>query len=164
MTSLIPPRFEAYWTLEIRGPNRRDFPERDQLRFDTEVIDLLAAQTPEQPWWLGYLERGDSSNIIFPDAARVPVINGGVVMIEAGPREAIRWRSDVDWPHGSLPDVMFPRTRLWLAMTGWDDDWMSFGGSRELQQSFLSHPFLGERARDVSPNDPDATPPGHRAW
>lgn len=165
ITCVIPPAFEAYWTLELPYSGDHDWRPHEVDRFAPDVVDVLAAHTPEQPWWLGYLQRGPDSNIIFDDALQVALYNGGYVIIEAGPEQAAAWRGDDrrDSPQERLPDVMFPHDRLWLASNLWDDDWTYFGGPGSLQRAFLAHPHLGGRARAVDVDDPDATPPGHVA-
>jgi hypothetical protein len=162
---VIPPLYTAYWTVDAPGSAGRRHDRDTALGLDKAVIGLLDAHTQPQAWWIGFLQRGCDSHLVFPDAPKVAVINGGVVLIEAEPQQALDWRDEAHgWPHGSLPDVIFPRDRSWLSITGWDDYWMSVGGSSELQQAFSDHPVLRDYARAVSYNDPDVTPPGHDVW
>jgi hypothetical protein len=84
------------------------------------------------------------------------------VLIEAGPEQAGVWREREHWKC-PLPDLMFPVDRSWLVSTLWDDDWTCIGGSRGLVDTFLAHPDLRHRAREVDPSLKDATPPGHTA-
>ena len=164
VTCAIPPLFAAYWTLELPYSGDDDWDQNEVDQFPSDVIDVLAADTSEQPWWLGFLQRGDHSDIIFPDAHRVVIYNGGYVLVQAGPRQAGIWRNTKDHsPPERLPDVMFPENRLWLASNLWDDDWTYFGGPAKIQRGFLEHPRLRHRVRAVGVDDPDATPPGHIA-
>jgi hypothetical protein len=83
-------------------------------------------------------------------------------LVEAGPEQAGAWREREHW-NSSLPDLIFPADRSWLLSTLWDDDWTCIGGSRALVDTFLAHPDLRHRAREVDPSLKDATPPGHTA-
>lgn len=164
ITCAIPPMFEAYWTLELPYSGDRDWSPQQVELFAPDVVELLVAPTPEQPWWLGYLKRGPYSDVIFDDAPQVTLYSGGYVIIEAEADQAATWRNDRSAsPQERLPDLMFPQDRLWLATTLWDDDWTCFGGPSSLQRAFLDHPRLGSRAHAVGADDPDATPPGHVA-
>jgi hypothetical protein len=71
ITCAIPRVFEAYWTLELPYSGDQGWRPQEVNRFAPDVVDVLSAHTPEQPWWLGYLRRGDYSNIIFDDAPQV---------------------------------------------------------------------------------------------
>ncbi|HLI58071.1 MAG TPA: hypothetical protein VKV21_00260 [Solirubrobacteraceae bacterium] len=156
ITSAVPPAFDAYCTVEL--PRTHEDAERE--RHERAVIDLLDRHTPPQPWWLGYLDTG-ASDVVFPYAPRTTIYSGyGYVLVQAGPREAARWRErGFSW---ALPELMFPADRSWLVSTMWDDAWSSIGGSEQLVDRLLSDPLLGPRTRRV-PLDQDATPPGHAA-
>lgn len=156
ITSAIPPIFASYCTLEL--PDRRDPAEFG--RHEQAVIELLAEQTSEQPWLLGYLDTG-ASDVVFPYAPRTTVYFGyGYVLVDAGPQQAAAWRDEgFSW---ALPELMFPADRSWLLSTMWDDGWTSIGGSQQLVDGFLDHATLGPRARRVALGQ-DSTPPGHRA-
>lgn len=161
----IPELYETYWTIDAPGTADHDQSRALALELDTAVVSVFADLTRPQPWWLGFLERGIGVNLVFDDAPRFNVVNGGHVLIEAGPEQAIEWRDDQwGWPHGPLPDVMFPADRSWLVVTGWDDYWMSVGGPRELLAAFVSHPLLSGYVHQVAYDDADATPPGHDVW
>ncbi len=156
ITSAIPPVFASYCTLELPEANEG----AEAVRHAHAVIELLTALTPEQPWWLGYLDTG-ASDVVFPYAPRTTVYYGyGYVLVEAGPRQAADWREQ-GW-NWSLPDLMFPADRSWLVSTMWDDSWSSIGGSEQLVERVLSDTALGPRARRVVAGQ-DATPPGHEA-
>ncbi|OCB17881.1 hypothetical protein A5689_23985 [Mycobacterium intracellulare subsp. yongonense] len=90
--------------------------------------------------------------------------NWPYVLVQAGPEQAARWRSDDLWSSRSprLPDLIFPADRTWLVSTLWDDDWTCVGGPAPLIDGFLSDPALRARVRRVDPKE-DATPPGHKA-
>ena len=156
ITSGIPPVFAAYATVVL--PER----DRDQVEHDRVVLDLLKAQSPGQPWWLGYLENG-SDDVVFPDAPKVTLYSGWhYVLVEAGPEQAATWRRDDlgSFSPGTLPNLIFPADRAWLVSTLWDDDWTCIGGPSRLVNRFLRHPDL--QARPVALGQ-EATPPGHEA-
>ncbi len=155
ITSAVPPVFEAYCTLEVPPAHSAELARHEQA-----VIARLAAQAPEQPWWLGYLDTG-ASDVVFPYAPRTVAYYGyGYVLVEAGPRQAAAWRSEpFTW---TLPELIFPADRSWLVSTMWDDGWSSIGGSRELIERLLGDPVLGPAARRVDATQ-DATPPGQQA-
>ncbi len=156
ITYAIPPIFDSYCTLEL--PQSHDPTELDQ--HEEAVIELLTEQTPEQPWWLGYLDTGPS-DIVFPYAPRTTIYYGyGYVLVQAGPRQAAEWReTGFSW---RLPELMFPANRSWLLSTMWDDGWTSVGGSQQLVDGFLRNTTLGPRARRVALGH-DPTPPGQGA-
>lgn len=168
ITSAIPPRFEAYATLELLdtpdgtgGWSRSASDIEEQGEQDVNVLAVLRAHTAAQPWWLGYLETGIGAETIFYDVAKVTLYaDWRYVLIEAGPEQAARWRAH-HLSKGVLPDLMFPADRAWLVSTLWDDDWRCIGGSRQLVDALLSHPGLRHRVREVDPSIEDATPPGH---
>lgn len=168
----LPPIFEAYATLEqpLTGDHLTGWeaahgrlPVADAWeRHEDALLGVLTEKTTPQPWWLGYLETGNS-DVVFPDAPRVEMYaHWSYVLVEAGPDQAAGWRSENVWD-GSLPDVMFPADRSWLATTLWDDDWMCIGGSRSLIDAVLSQSALADRSREVDPSMSmdEACPPGH---
>ena len=108
ITSAIPPIFASYCTLEL--PDRRDPAEFG--RHEQAVIELLAEQTSEQPWLLGYLDTG-ASDVVFPYALRTTVYYGyGYVLVEAGPQQAVGWRDKGFQLDGLLSDaILGPRAR-----------------------------------------------------
>ena len=156
ITSAIPPLFASYCTLEL--PKTND--QAESTRHEQAVIELLTEQTPQQPWWLGYLDTG-ASDVVFPYAPRTTVYYGyGYVLVEAGSEQAAGWRDEgFSW---TLPELMFPADRSWLLSTMWDDGWTSIGGSQQLIDAFRSDATLGPRARRVALGQ-DSTPPGHAA-
>lgn len=157
ITSAIPPVFEAYATVVL--------PEGGvgQDAHDQAVLGLLREQSPNQLWWLGYLDTG-ADDIVLPDAPMVTMYAGWhYVIVEAGPQQAATWRQH-DRPSfwkGALPNLMFPADRSWLVSTLWDDDWSCVGGPAELVGNFVRHPGLQARPVVLSQ---DATPPGHQAF
>jgi hypothetical protein len=159
ITSAIPPVFDDYATIVL--PHNV---EQGQPQHDEAVIGVLAEYSREQPWWLGYLDRG-SSDIVFPEAPKVRLYaEWPYVLVQAGPEQALRWRPcGVASSYSSgLQELMFPADRSWLVSTLWDDDWTCLGGSASLVERFLNHPDLRPRTRRVG-LDQDATPPGHQA-
>jgi hypothetical protein len=156
ITSAIPPIFVSYCTLEL--PQSRDRAERAQ--HEQAVIELLTEQTPDQSWWLGYLDTG-ASDVVFAYAPRTTIYYGyGYVLVEAGREQAAEWReTGFNW---ALPDLMFPADRSWLLSTMWDDGWTSVGGSQQLVDGFMLDATLGSRARQVALGQ-DSTPPGQAA-
>lgn len=69
ITAGIPPVFEAY--------ARVVFPDSAETwdRHDRAMLALLREQSPDQPWWLGYLDTG-ADDIVFPDALKVSLYTG----------------------------------------------------------------------------------------
>jgi hypothetical protein len=158
ITSGVPPVFSAYCTLVLPENTDEEWQDHEQA-----VIEVLSEHSEEQPWWLGYLDSG-GSDVVFRGAPMVTLYaDWHYVLVEAGPLLAATWRDSGFWSwKGALPDLMFPADRSWLASTLWDDDWTCIGGSAALVSSFLQHPELGARARQVSLGE-DATLPGHVA-
>lgn len=155
VTAAIPPVFEAYATVMVAYGDER-------IRHDRAVLALLAEQSPDQRWWLGYLDTG-VDDIVFPDAPQVTLYAGWqYVLVEAGPAQVAAWRPGDGraFGTGDLPNLMFPADHSWLVSTLWDDDWSCIGGPAGLVDRFLRHPDL--RARQVA-LEQDATPPGHDA-
>ncbi len=154
--SAIPPVFDAYATIVL--PEDRG----EQLAHDPAVIELLRNESGALPWWLGYLQKSDNTDVVFPQAPRVSLYpSWNYVLVQAGPEQALQWR-EADGREGVLPDLIFPSDRSWLFQTLWDDDWSCVGGPRRLIDGFLTHPELEPRAREVQLGE-DATPPGHVA-
>jgi hypothetical protein len=170
----VPPVFEAYATLEqpLTGDHLTGWEaaarDRHTLfvdawdRHETALLGVLDDRTSPQPWWLAFLETGNS-DVVFPDAPRVEMYaHWSYVLVEAGPDQAGGWRSNDRWGE-SLPDLMFPADRSWLLTTLWDDDWTCIGGPRTLVEAVMAHSVLTERAREVDPSMSmdEACPPGH---
>ncbi len=166
--SAIPPVFEAYATLELPGTGKQppassveEWEQRDKEwdRHEAAVLAVFSEYSVPQPWWLGYLDSGET-DLIFGDTRQVRFYaDWPYVLIQAGPDQARVWRGDDCWK-GVLPDLMFPADHSWLFSTLWDDDWTCIGGSRRLVEAFLAHPDLRARTREVDPSTKDATPPG----
>jgi hypothetical protein len=155
VAAAIPPVFEAYATVMVAYGDER-------ICHDRAVLALLAEQSPDQRWWLGYLDTG-VDDIVFPDAPKVILYTGWrYVLVEAGPEQVAAWRPSDGraFGTGDLPNLMFPADHSWLVSTLWDDDWSCIGGPAGLVDRFLRHPDL--RARQVALGQ-DATPPGHEA-
>jgi hypothetical protein len=161
ITSAIPPAFDAYATIPL--PVGGEGPERREQR-DEALLSVLREHSRGEPWWLGYLDTG-ADDVVFPHAPRVMLYAGWpYVLVQAGPEQAIGWRSGLPgsfWS-GPLPNLMFPTDRSWLSSTLWDDDWTCVGGTVALVESLIDHPDLGTLSRRVMPGE-DATPPGHQA-
>jgi hypothetical protein len=153
ITSAIPPIFDAYATMVI--PEARN----DRGEHDQALLTLLSASSPNQPWWLGYLDTG-GDDAVFYDVPMVRLYADWPYMfVEAGPAEAAHWRDASSW-RGPLPDVIFPADRSWLLSRLWDDDWRCVGGPADLIERLHGATHLETRL--VNLND-DATPPGHVA-
>ncbi|MFK3979893.1 hypothetical protein ACI2K4_05860 [Micromonospora sp. NPDC050397] len=150
VTTAIPPVFEAYAT--CHPPDGVDIAIHERA-----VVDELTRHTPAQPWWLGYLETG-AHNVVFPAAPRVFLYAGWpYVLVEAGPLEALTWRTGHMRGDGPLPDLLFPADHSWLVSALWDDAWTDLGGTAELVTALRRNPLVN--ARPVGP-DEDALPPG----
>ncbi|RAO42213.1 hypothetical protein LUPAC06_04178 [Micromonospora saelicesensis] len=150
ITAAIPPVFDAYAT--FYPPDGVSFVDHELA-----VVDELAAYTPDQPWWLGYLFTG-AHDVVFPRAPRVSLYGDwSYVLVEAGPEQALTWRSRHSRGDGPLPDLFFPADRSWLVSALWDDTWTDIGGSAALVGALHRNPLVN--ARRVGPDD-DALPPG----
>ena len=152
--SAVPPVFASYATVLV--------PDKDEGR--AEDLDLLlrvlGEQSPDQPWWLGYLETG-VDDVVFADVPRVTLYSGWpYVLVRATPAEAGRWRQDLESWRAPGPDLVFPADRSWLVSWLWDDDWRCIGGPSGLVDRLLEQPTLQARRVGL---DEDATPPGHMA-
>jgi hypothetical protein len=155
ITAAIPAVFELYATVPV--------PYEAEVRdaHDRALLTLLREQSPDQRWWLGYLDTG-ADDIVFPDAPKVTLYAGWhYVLVEAGPEQAAGWRpmDGRSFGTGDLPNLMFPADRSWLVSTLWDDDWTCIGGPTGLVRRFLRHPDL--HATPVALGQ-DPTPRGHR--
>ena len=85
ITAAIPAVFEAYATVLVAYGEERD-------AHDRALLTLLRQQSPDQRWWLGYLDTG-ADDIVFPDAPKVTLYSGWhYVLVEAGPEQAATWR------------------------------------------------------------------------
>lgn len=150
ITTAIPPVFEAYAT----------FYPPDGVSYETHeraVVDVLIDNTPDQPWWLGYLDTG-AHDTVFPFAPRVFLYwRWPYVLVQAGPEQALTWRIGHMRGDGPLPDLFFPADRSWLVSALWDDIWTDLGGPAPLVAALQRHPLLN--ARRVGPEE-DALPPG----
>ncbi|KUJ47102.1 hypothetical protein EG812_05760 [Verrucosispora sp. FIM060022] len=84
--------------------------------------------------------------------------NWSYVLVEAGPEQALTWRTGhMRHGRGSLPDLFFPADRSWLVSALWDDTWTCVGGPEPLINALHRDPLAN--ARRVRPNE-DALPPG----
>lgn len=166
ITAAIPSVFADYATLVHPGEPEVPRDVRYERQQDLALVELLRQHTPQQPWWLGYLDTG-ASDIVFWDAPKMTLYTGWhYVLILAGPDQAITWRpapgGTSNWKSTELPDLMFPKDHAWLVSTLWDDDWSCIGGSEAVIGDLLRDPVLGRNARRVTTHE-DATPPGHAA-
>lgn len=153
ITSAVPPVFDAYATVVVPDDGE------PRTQHEKALLALLGNESPDQPWWLGFLDTG-SADVVFPDAPTVTLYTGWrYVLVEAGPQQAAGWRAPVSG-RGGLPDLIFPADRAWLVATLWDDDWHCVGGSAGLIERLTRDERL--EARAVGFGD-DATPPGHQA-
>lgn len=154
IAAAIPPIFAAYATVEV--PEHHS----DLADHERRVVRLLAEDGDDHDWWLGFLDTG-ASDTVFPNAERVRLYSDWpYVLVQAGPHQALRWRSAPSPLHCGLPDLIFPTDRSWLISSLWDDDWWCLGGPAELIDAFLQDPVLKAHQVDLTS---DATPPGHVA-
>ena len=80
-------------------------------RYTEAVLQHLKAEVPDQPWWLGYLDK--PADVVFSEAPRVDLYaTWKYVLVKAGPDQAAAWRSTY-WGDPLLPDLMFPHDRSW---------------------------------------------------
>ncbi|MDG4757418.1 hypothetical protein [Micromonospora sp. WMMD710] len=150
ITTAVPPVFDAYAT--CHPPDGVGYEAHERA-----LVDELARHTPEQPWWLGYLDTG-AHDIVFPDAPKVHLYaDWPYVLVEAGPEQARTWRTGHMRGDGPLPDLLFPADRRWLVSALWDDTWTDLGGPADLIAALHRNPLVN--ARPVDP-DEDALPPG----
>ncbi|MFI0454046.1 hypothetical protein [Actinomadura sp. 6N118] len=77
--------------------------------------------------------------------------------MEAGPEQALTWRTGHMRGEGALPDLFFPADHSWLVSALWDDSWTNIGGTAALISALHGNPLVN--ARPVGP-DEDALPPG----
>jgi hypothetical protein len=94
----IPEVFDAYATLVLPRPigSRMASDRERQRQHDQVVLALLKRNTPDQPWWLGFLDTG-SDDVVFPEAPMVTMYAGWrYVLVEAGPEQAATWRRPCD--------------------------------------------------------------------
>ncbi|MEU8421095.1 hypothetical protein AB0C15_09500 [Micromonospora sp. NPDC048835] len=150
ITTAIPPVFEAYGT--FYPPDGVDLDAHEHA-----VINELVACTADQPWWLGFLDTG-AHDVVFPQAARVSLYwDWPYVLVEAGPEQALNWRTGHMRGDGALPDLFFPADRSWLVSALWDDTWTDVGAGAAVLAALRRNPLVN--ARLVGP-DEDAGPPG----
>jgi hypothetical protein len=155
ISSAIPPVFDRYATIVV--------PEDDHAAWqaqDRALVSVLRDESPNQLWWLGYLDTG-ADDIVFREAPQVTLYAGWpYVLVEAAPEQALTWRKLTWRQDRTLPDLIFPPDHRWLVSRMWDDDWACVGGPAGLVRKLLRHPDL--RTRQVELGQ-DATPPGHVA-
>ncbi|TCM51657.1 hypothetical protein [Kribbella sp. VKM Ac-2568] len=150
VSTAIPPVFEAYATFYPAEGVSIEAHER-------ALVDELVEQTAEQPWWLGYLDTG-AHDIVFPRLPKVSLyFDWSYLLVEAGPEQALTWRTGHMRGDGSLPDLFFPADHSWLVSALWDDTWTDIGGPAALIEVLRRNPLVG--ARPIGP-DEDALPPG----
>lgn len=147
---LVPPIFAAYCRLALPSGHAPGA----QAAHDRAVVEVLSAGPgPRQPWWLGYLEYGIGIDLVFDDAPRTPLFGWDYVLVQAGPEQALGWRSscdpDLNWK-GALPDLIFPEDQSWTLCTSWDDQWSGIGGSSDLIEHFVRDPQLGPRTERLA--------------
>ena len=151
ITGAIPPVFEAYATFyEPHGIMT--------VKHERAVVNQLVEFTPDQAWWLGYLDTGAFS-VVFDDVPKVS-LNWGwrYVLVAAGPEQALAWRTGhMRSGDGVLPDLFFPEDRSWLVSALWDDTWTCIGGPHTLIEA-LQHDRLVQAYRVQL--GVDAKPPG----
>jgi hypothetical protein len=154
ITTAIPPVFDAYATFYPPDGIETDAHER-------AVVDELIAHTPDQPWWLGYLDTG-AHDTVFPLAPKIVLYwNWHYLLVEAGPRQALTWRTGHMRGEGPLPDLFFPSDHSWLVSALWDDTWTCIGGGAALINALHHNPLVN--ARPVGP-DEDCLPPGQTRY
>lgn len=151
ITVAIPPVFDAYVT----------FYEPDGVAIfahEQAVVNRLVEFTPDQLWWLGYLDTGAHS-VVFDDLPKVSLYwDWHYVLVAAGPEQALTWRAGhMRAQYGVLPDLFFPEDRSWLVSALWDDTWTCIGGPRILIEALHHDPLVQAHRVQLGV---DAKPPG----
>ncbi|MGX6606559.1 hypothetical protein ACWKSP_31215 [Micromonosporaceae bacterium Da 78-11] len=150
ISTVMPLVFDAYATFHT--PEGAVFEAQERA-----VVDELVRHSPGQPWWLGYLDTG-AHDVVFPEVPRVRLYwDWPYVLVQAGPEQALTWRSGHMRGAGALPDLFFPADRSWLVSALWDDAWTCVGGSAGLIAVLHRHPQI--TAHLLEPDD-DTLPPG----
>lgn len=152
ITTAIPSVFDAYATTYQTD-------DVTAAAYEQALIEDLTTHTPDQPWWLAYLDTG-AHDVVFPHAPRVFLYwNWPYVLVQAGPEQALTWRTGghIRHPHGALPDLFFPADRSWLVSALWDDTWTCVGGPAPLIHTLERDPVANVRQVRL---DEDALPPG----
>lgn len=139
VTGPVPQVFAAYATIHAFEDQAIEAQER-------ALVEHLALRSGTQPWWLGLLDTG-AHDIVFDRVPKVTLYWGWpYVLIEAGPTEALSWRTGhMRNPFGVLPDLFFPADRSWFVSALWDDDWTGVGGPAELIDALVADPRLQAR-------------------
>jgi hypothetical protein len=153
IATAIPPVFEAYAT----------FYEPDGVSVvahERALVKRLVEFTPDQPWWLAYLDTGAHS-VVFDDVPKVSLYwSWPYVLVAAGPEQALTWRTGRKRAqYGALPDLFFPKDRSWLVSALWDDTWTCIGGSKILVEALHHDPLVQAHRVQLGV---DAKPPGRK--
>lgn len=151
ITVAIPPVFEAYAT----------FYEPDGVAIfahEQAVVNRLVEFTPDQSWWVGYLDTGAHS-VVFDDVRNVSLYwSWHYVLVAAGLEQALTWRTGhMRAQYGVLPDLFFPEDRSWLLSALWDDTWTCISGPRILIEALHHDPLVQAHRVQLGV---DAKPPG----
>jgi hypothetical protein len=78
ITIAIPPIFDAY-------PTMYQADDVTAVAYEQALVEDLSMHTPDQPWWLAYLDTG-AHDVVFPHAPSVSLYwNWPYVLVEAGP-------------------------------------------------------------------------------
>ncbi len=117
ITTAIPPVFDAYATFYPPDGVSIEAHER-------AVVDELTEHTPEQPWWLGYLDTG-AHDIVFSLAPKLSLYwDWPYLLVEAGPEQALTWRTghmrefvNLTWLH--LDGLIWPHPLEWMVVMRW---------------------------------------------
>jgi hypothetical protein len=148
ITTAIPPVFNVYATFYPPDGVSIEAHER-------AVADELTEHTPDQPWWLGYLDTG-AHDIVFPLAPKVSLYwDWPYLLVEAGPKQALTWRTG-HMRGGSLPDLFFPADHSWLVSALWDDNWTDIGGTAALITVLHHNPLVNAQPRRARRRRPPA--------
>ncbi len=141
ITAAIPPIFDAYATFHQLDdePAPIDVHERT-------IVEYLAKQAGDQPWWLGFLDTG-AHDVVFDNVLKVSLYSDWFyVFVEAGPTQALEWRTGhMRAQYGVLPDLFFPVDRSWLVSALWDDTWTCVGGPAGLIRDLQHDPLVQAR-------------------
>jgi hypothetical protein len=146
ITSAIPPVFEAYAT----------FYEPDGVSVvahERALVNRLIEFTPDQPWWLGYLDTGAHS-VVFDDVPKVSLYWSWPTVPSPPPRTSFYLATGASEGNGVLPTCSFLSIDLAVRPP---TTWTCIGGPRILIEALHHDPLVQAHRVQLGV---DAKPPG----